>query len=461
MYYSRTHYITATLIKELPPEITGTLDRGNCGWYRLYAYYLQPDTKLEADGLYLEESDENGYLFRLSLVEFNLAEYADSSLDNASLENIRQVLKRFSRTKSKVIVRFLYDWDGLGMEREPKDISIVETHMEQIGTILTEYSDTIYTTQGIFVGSWAEMHDSKYLSTKDMTRLLLCYAHATSPSIYLAVRTPNQYRAILDELEKNPDRYQEFDVTIEELKNRLGLFNDGLLGSASDVGTYQDASVDEKELRKRELSFQNELCLRVPNGGEAVIDNEYNDWENAVADLRTMHVSYLNQLYDSAVIDKWKNSTYEQMDSIYHGCSVYDYITEHMGARFVLKACSLSYRPYRDELAQGSITIENTGFSNLYHSGQFILSFINQETGTVTVLADSRQDIGIPQPNTWNSGETVTIPFFFSPFDLGEGSYTLIAVLKDDTGEDIFSFANDGYQETLGGYPIGTVLIQR
>lgn len=45
----------------------------------------------------------------------------------------------------------------------------------------------------------------------------------------------------------------------------------------------------------------------VPNGGEVVLDNKYNDIDNAAKDLASMHVSYLNNAHDLAVINKWKN----------------------------------------------------------------------------------------------------------------------------------------------------------
>ena len=48
----------------------------------------------------------------------------------------------------------------------------------------------------------------------------------------------------------------------------------------------------------------------VPNGGEVVLDNKYNDIDNAAKDLASMHVSYLNNAHDLAVINKWKKQTY-------------------------------------------------------------------------------------------------------------------------------------------------------
>ncbi len=465
VYYYKTHYITFVFAENRQTEITGALNRPDCGWYQLYSYYLHPGTPLNTNEFYFMEKDETGYEFRLSLLEFNLAEYAGGTLDIVALQNIHKVLQYFTKTKSKVIIRFLYDWDGLGMEKEPDDISVIEMHMEQVGAVLNEYSSLIYTTQGIFVGSWAEMHDSKYLTDEAMTALLLQYASVTDSTIYLSVRTPNQYRTIFRELEEHPEKYEKYPVTAEELKKRLGLFNDGMLGSVSDTGTYQagnteNAGLSEEQLREAELSFQNELCLSVPNGGEAVNDNVYNDGKNAVTDLYAMHVSYLNKMHDETVIKKWKKAIWEQEDSVYDGCSVYEYITDHMGARFVLKGCSLSYRPFQKEDAEGFLTVENVGFSNLYHPKRFLLTLTNLETGESIQLLDSNKDADLSPIQQWNSGRETTISFHISPSDLEDGEYALTAVIKDTTDDEIIPFANDSFREELGGYYLGNITIR-
>lgn len=466
LYYYKTHYISASLKKYEQTEITGILNRSECGWYQLYSYYLRPNTELTTDELYIETNDETNYQYRLALLEFNLANYTSGKLDNAAKNNIRTVLKLFSNTKIKVIIRFLYDWDGQGKEKEPDDIKWIQKHMTQTGKLLNEYKDIIYTTQGIFVGSWAEMHDSKYLSTKDMTTLLLHFASVTDSSIYLAVRTPEQYRTILNEYNDHPNRYKKYNISTKELEARLGLFNDGMLGSISDIGTYHkaDVAVSESEknaIRKNELDFQNNLSIHTPNGGEVVNDNSFNDSENAIKDLAKMHISYLNQMHDETVINKWKNSTYDKKNSIYDGYSAYDYITEHMGARFVLRDCSLSYEPFQKGDASGSITIENVGFSNLYHTKDFTLSLVNTKTKKSTTLISPTMKDSYVDPCQWNSGQKIAISFSFSPFKLEDGTYYLLAQLTDPNLGEVLSFANDSFDESLKGYILGEVTIKR
>lgn len=465
MYYKKTHYATVTLSAKKQTETTEAFNNPECGWYQLYAYRLEPDVPLDAWHLYLQEKDEEGNPYRLALLEFNLSSYKDQVLDEAAKNNIQTVLEKFQKTKMKVILRFLYDWDGNGREGEPESLSLIKKHMKQASQVFNSFHQMIYTTQGIFVGSWGEMHTSRYLSTENMTELLLYYAKVTDPSIYLAVRTPRQYRSIMEELENHRERYEKYNISPEELATRLGLFNDGMLGSISDVGTYQEADTaatkkEGKQIRKQEIAFQNKLCLQVPNGGEVVTDNPYNDWKNAIKDLRAMHVSYLNQIYDEAVIEKWKNTTYTGKDEIYHGMSVYDYISRHLGARFVLQDTTLSYTPYQKGPARGAVTIKNTGFSNLYYEKKVSIDLMNKESGKRTTLFSSKDKAEELNPCHWTPGEQITLSYEILPFHYPAGEYSLVFTLSDSESRETIFLANDSYDENLKGYVLGDIQIQ-
>ena len=128
----------------------------------------------------------------------------------------------------------------------------------------------------------------------------------TDESVYLAVRTPAQWRGIVQS-----DNPGEEILSGSHLAARLSLFNDGLLGNRSDYGTYKtdDSSgfdVLGRRSREEELDFQRELCRYVPNGGEVINDNPYNDFENAVKGLSERHITYLNKDYDQTVLKKWE-----------------------------------------------------------------------------------------------------------------------------------------------------------
>ena len=62
-----------------------------------------------------------------------------------------------------MILRVCYDTEGKGMEREPQRIFVVQRHMQALGSLAERYADAILTVQGVFVGSWGEMHTSRFL----------------------------------------------------------------------------------------------------------------------------------------------------------------------------------------------------------------------------------------------------------------------------------------------------------
>lgn len=188
-----------------------------------------------------------------------------------------------------------------------------------------------------------------------------------SPDIFLAVRTPDQWRSITGS-SVPLSAGQAFG---DSLPARIGLFNDGMLGSDTDLNTYQEASSEGyeatsgKRSREDEINFQSLLCSFVPNGGEVVIDNPHNDFSAAVTYLRDTHVSYLNGSYDETVLSKWNADTYTGI-GLFHGMNGLDYIGRHLGYRYVLRTTDYTAPDLSGEKALLSITLENTGFSSCY-----------------------------------------------------------------------------------------------
>ena len=106
-------------------------------------------------------------------------------------------------------------------ELEPDNIGIIKTHIIQLSEIVNEYKDIIYIHQGAFVGTWGEMHSSSYtVNYEDIPELINTINDYFDPSIFLAVRTPRQYRMVMN----------NYSITYKRLlSSRLGLYNDGLL----------------------------------------------------------------------------------------------------------------------------------------------------------------------------------------------------------------------------------------
>ena len=161
-----------------------------------------------------------------------------------------------------------YFWDGKAQKTEPSDFYRIKNHIQQVSAKVNAHADCIYILQGLFIGNNGEMNNTNYGDIDQMRQLAETLAKNISPSIYLAVRTPAQLRGIL--YSRTPMAGQSDEGS---LASRLGLFNDGMLGSVYDLGTYDDTPLtsasefNEQGTRSEELLFQNKLCQYVPNGG--------------------------------------------------------------------------------------------------------------------------------------------------------------------------------------------------
>ena len=431
-------------------ESARELDNPYIGWYQLYNYLLT------ADGSYdTSEISEQDYGPGLVMLQFNLQNFADAPVSEAGLRQLTDILAAWHSTGRQLIVRFLYDWDGNAPEQEPESLSLILEHMSQTAEIVNRHTDCIYILQGIFVGSWGEMHSSNYMNEEDMLTLVHHLASVTNPDIFLAVRTPEQWRTIAQSAAPL-SASEAFDGS---LAARLSLFNDGFMGSETDLGTYAEADASfplsgfGKRFRQAELLFQEELCLYVPNGGEVVIDNPYNDFPAAVQDLARAHVSYLNSTYDRDVLSKWRESVYHG-EPLFDGMDGYDYISRHLGYRYVLRASDFSFSLPRAETASLSLVLENVGFSGSYRSFDVSLTLKRTESSRKYVLpiqTDTR---------FWNPGSEILLETSFDIQKLTAGTYEIFLNISDPVSGFPVLPANEE-ADAAKGCPVGSLTIRK
>lgn len=434
-------------------ESSDFLSNPHIGFYHLYGFSLTGQDTQKARSL-SETMVNDGN--RLALLEINLKEFRNRDLSTSSLEELNILLSAFCDCPKSYILRFVYDWSGKAKETEPDDISIILRHMEQISPYVNQNKQNIFVIQGTFAGDCGEMHGSAYTNNEDMITLISKLDSLIDPDIFLSVRTPAHYRTIVRSFEP----LSADEAYTRSLRSRLGLFNDGMLGSDFDLGTYGPDSLrgqtafDAKGTREEELAFQNSLCRYVPNGGECVLDNPYNDFENAVDDFYKMHISYLNCDYDMQVLDKWKNSIYTG-ESPFQGINGYDYIKSHLGYRYVITNASLQNSRFPKRTAALSITLKNTGFAPAYRlfSSQIFLIPENSDSEPLTfaVAFDNRRLLS-------QSEQTITVPLDCSR--LSAGSYKICFQMRDTSKlyESAISFANKN-ETTEHGMVIGILTV--
>lgn len=431
-------------------ESSKELNNPNRGFYYIHGFRIT-DKKENYQQLvatdYAKDTETN-----LSLVEINLQNYTNGVITEAGLANIDSLLCEIETMDRQLVLRFLYDWDGNNEKYEPENLDIILTHMEQLDPILRKHHKQIFTLQGLFIGNWGEMNGTKFLEDEDLFQLASKLATVTDASTYLSVRMPAQWRKIIGNQAENQ--------TIRDLKTRLGLFNDGMLGSESDYGTYGTESADMADWksswsREDELEFQNELCGRVPNGGEVIHENAFNDLEQAIEDLSTMHVTYLNQDYDKEVFQKWAGEQISE-PGCFSGMDGFTYIKRHLGYRLLITDVNLEHQPVKD-LLSANITFKNVGFAPIYRDVKVQLSFYNEEKNeilTYEIPQNLRKLFGGTQAE-----ELLTIHKDVPLQELSKTNYKVyVSLIDSQTGRSVF-LANEQEAEQYG-YHISTVNIE-
>ena len=340
-------------------ETAEQLDNPDRGFYELHGFVLADEMDVDEeirDHFFRTRNGERA----LALLELNLRNYAAEAITPAALANLSALFDGLRTTGLHYIVRFVYDWDGRNMETEPARREIIQQHMEQTAPVLNANADLIYTLQGLYIGNWGEMNGTRYTEAEHLRALAATLAEATDPSIPLSVRTPAMLRTICGQAES--------EAAAPDIRQRMGLFNDGMLGSSLDLGTYGDRPRAEAAYaapwrRADELAFQELLCRTVPNGGEAVMSETGCSLEDALDYLRTIHVSYLNEYHDRRLLDSWAAETVE--GGPWDGADGLSYIKAHLGYRFTASDPAVQYSFLTNRLTV-AVDIRNVGFAPAY-----------------------------------------------------------------------------------------------
>lgn len=330
-------------------EDTGPLGNPAAGWCRIYDFPLEVPAETVLSQWQMDEGE------RLAFLLVNIGAYRGRELDESALENLRKCLAFFRSGGRELIVRGVYDSAGRGAQSEPAQFERVCRHLRQLAQVVREFQDVVFVYQGMLLGSWGEMHSSRFLTGPRMQELLDILEQTVGETTFLAVRRPYFYRMLRQKSQTE--------------ETRLGLFDDAIFGSETDLGTFggetaRTAGWEAPWLPEEELAFEETLCRRVPQGGEALLAaSGPPTLKTAVRILHQMHITYLNSQYDPALLDVWSKQRWSSRDG-WNGMSGRDYIGAHLGYRFRVRGVSVRTKGGVPEL---SVDVENVGFAPLYH----------------------------------------------------------------------------------------------
>ena len=340
----------------------------------------------------------------------------DYPLDDTFFAALRETFENCRRNGSTIALRFRYDDDGT-QNPEPATFDMLKTHIRQIGDsgLLTDYQDILMFVESGFVGCYGEQWGGKYCSLEQKAELLDLMLDIVPDPVPVTVRTPNifakwagiEQKALANWISEPGSRAA-----------RVGMYDDGYVGSDSDLGTYTNRAAETAWLGRQTTGsyFGGEFS------GNLEFAQKYDTYlpENAIPEMYLTHLSYINSnifgLYDDYTFGK-EYDVPDADNSAYYGQTVRKFIRDHLGYRFVLRDAKLSKEIPQGGSLKVALSVENTGFANpvmkqkaellLEKDGCFIranLDLDSRNWGSCQTVTEqiSTQIPGGTEPGKWN-----------------------------------------------------------
>lgn len=316
-------------------ENTKTIVNPARGFYTQY-YYKTPE--------YLSACHEEGQ--SLSLVTINLKDHLHEPIPDYKLKRLERFFQEARKQQIMLLFRAAYRENETSGEPE---LSLMRTHIKQLSGVINEYKDVVLVVQTGMIGLWGEWHGSVYLANEDALRnkamkVVKWWLRYLDPSINLNLRRPFFIQTAIEE---------GLDG------ERLGMHNDALLATDSDMGTYLD--------REKELAWCKSNLDGKVNGGEMPYVSEYTEPTNAIEEFNKLSLTYLNAYYNVEVLKKWEKQKVE-------GENALSYMEKHLGYRYFLKEIATTEKLYDEgDNVEVTIRLGNSGFSSIQKRFQLYL----------------------------------------------------------------------------------------
>ena len=392
----------------------------------------------------------------------NYTEGTDYDLDDAFFTGLRGTFENCRQSGCTIALRFRYDAYGKS-NPEPASFDQVLHHIDQIrqSGLLEEYQDILMFVESGFVGAWGEQHSGKYTSLSYKAQLLDAMLDCVPDPIPVTVRTWDtfaEWLGLSSRLE-----LEGYTSAAGSRAARVGMYNDGYMGSDSDLGTYPYAETN----RPIETGMMYTQCTTAYFGGEFSGNLEWARQfdtylpENAIPEMYLTHLSYINgniyQLYKDYTFGA--DDDVEGVDnSAYYGQTVYQFMRDHLGYRFVLRDSDLSASVEQGGTLTLDFKVENTGFANPIRQQK--AEIILEKDGVWTACEVDLDSRSWASCSTSESSLRIKLPGSLEP---GKWNvYLRLSVGNNDlsSNQRTVRFANDGlWYAALGGNLLGSFTI--
>ena len=378
------------------------------GWYRMYTY----DLRKEGPGR--DELPEiTGIAPSMVLLLFCIGSVSEDGSSQAVLaDRMLGIIDHFYGQGKDIILRVTYDTCGHALENEPYYYEQVLRDAGLVRNVLARAGSRVFIYQGLLVGNWGEMHTSRYTDAASFTgiydRIKGLGSEEPSeghPECFFAVRRPDIHRQL-----DNNDR-------------RLGLFDDAIFASESDMGTYKDQDADPE--------YESSISLDSPNGGEAVYGGGYIDRlkdNEVISFLQKKRITYLNMDYDPLLLEKLKERE-----------GLFDSVSRRLGYRLFVR--NVKFSRSKNIL---QINISNNGFAPLYRETKSCIILKSQGLGEKcidipadmgrSIMPGETESIQVCIPGGYKDGFSGTVYVYLKTVRMFDGKTIRYANICEDDG---------------------------
>ena len=317
-------------------------------------------------------------------------------LTEDALNVLQQTFDNIRDFGGHVIVRVCYDPWYNGRSNVTPAHEWVLKHVKQLAPVLSKNTDVIVALEMGMHGAYGEMHSDTSITYDRVAEAVNLMLRNTPPELKILTRTGNYSAKVLGfdnwgvDFNIDGEKFAEIAKAKGDTMYRVGMFNDGYLGTQYDYGTW-GADCKTSICREEGVAWLEKYGINTPYGGEALTTASGYEVINtpeflAYEGFRT-HTSYLNIQWNNNLIDSWKKTTFKQKDFDYDPARVdslsgFKYINDHLGYRFVLRESWLSDTVGADGIFKAKLRIQNVGFGNLTWNAPVRLAVLEDLEGS-------------------------------------------------------------------------------
>ncbi len=351
-----------------------------------------------------------------------------------------------------VVIRFAYDPWYSGQEVYEPPLDIIKKHQEQLAPVIALHQNAVIGVETGLIGKWGELHGTVMATPDNIAAIINQWVDVLPETVPVLVRTPSQYTWA------KGININEIDLDINEEGGRyyrVGLYNDGYMGTWNDTGTYVD--------REKEVSWLSEQIRHSVFGGELIGAAGIAEGESISAFLEKeafrTHTTYLNSQWMYSIYATMQSEVYNGKDPLYNGRSGiypvqtgYDYLKNHLGYRLILRRASITKKvPLYNKFLLNA-EIENVGFANVVKPKKVFIILKGENTYKIPItdrMLTIGEYVSNADPTKWESGtKTIFSCFIDLPDNIVPDTYKVYLKvaydIKDDSGYSDYpvQFAN-------------------